>query len=808
MFDTIRFLLVSSLLIISPLFSSPTSRDDTLSKGSSLAVKNPEHILVSSNSVFSAGFYPVGENAYCFGIWFSDPSCPHNCTLVWMANRDIPVNGRRSTLSLLKSGNLVLTDAGKTVVWSTDTSSSSCLSLRLLNSGNLVLVTEEGVIMWQSFSSPTDTLLPSQPLTRDTRLVSSRSQSNFSSGFYKLTFDDDNVLRLIYDGPDLSSVIWPDHSLRSWQVGRSEYNSSRIALFDSLGNFTSSDNLTFYSTDYGDRLQRRLTLDFDGNLRMYSRQDWRSSWVVSWQVFSHSCKIHGTCGPNAVCRYIPSIGRTCSCLPGFKMKNLTDWSLGCEPEISASCAETESTFLQLTRTEMYGYDIQFYLNYTLDMCKELCLRRCDCKGFVFKYVFYNDPDYIPYCFPKSQLLNGFREPSFPGDLYVKVPKASEFSNNWPGDDISLNCPAGVLAKLDRKYEINQGNKPIKFLLWFVSAVGVIELFGIVMVWMFMIRTRQSRAAAANQGYVLAGTRFRQFTYAELKKATRNFREVIGRGASGTVYKGKLEDHRIAAIKRLNEANEGEAEFLAEVNIIGKINHMNLIEMWGYCAEGKHRLLVYEYMEHGSLAANLSSKTLDWKKRYEIVVGTAKGLAYLHEECLEWVLHCDVKPQNILLDSNYQPKVSDFGLSTPLNRGELDNPSFSRIRGTRGYMAPEWLHKQPITSKVDVYSFGVVVLEIIMGKNLAVQAKNADYREEAERRKLLEEIRDKKHAGVTDALVEELVDPDMGSDFDIKKVKTLLRVALDCVKQEKDSRPTMSQVVEMLLYQKEDGLKTK
>ncbi|KAJ4823833.1 hypothetical protein Tsubulata_040671 [Turnera subulata] len=797
-----RLLLVLSTLIISPPFSSSTSHD-TLGEGSRLAVKNPDHVLVSANNVFSAGFYPVGDNAYCFGIWFNDPSCPHNCTLVWMANRDIPVNGRRSTLSLLKTGNLVLTDAGKTVVWSTDTSSSSSLSLRLLNSGNLVLVTEEGVVMWQSFDSPTDTLLPGQLLTRDMRLVSSRSRSNFSSGFYKLTFDDDNVLRLIYDGPDLSSVMWPDHWLRSFQAGRTEYNSSRIAVFDSYGNFTSSDNLTFYSSDYGAIRQRRLTVDFDGNLRMYSRHDWRSSWVVSWQVFAHPCKIHGTCGPNGMCKYIPSIGRTCSCLPGFKMKDLTDWSLGCEPEFNASCAPTDSTFHRLSHTESYGYDIQFYINYTLDMCKELCLQRCDCKGFVFKYIFQNYPDYIPYCLPKSQLLNGYRSPNFRGDLYVKVPKTSEFSNDWPANEIKLDCSAGGVEHLNRKYEKSQGNGSITILLWFVSAVGILEALGMVSVWFFMIRTRQNRVAARSQGYVLAGTGFKRFTYAEMRKATRNFREEIGRGASGIVYKGMLDDHRVAAIKRLDDANEGEAEFLAEISIIGKINHMNLIEMWGYCAEGKHRLLVYEYMEHGSLAANLSSKTLDWKKRYQIVVGAAKGLAYLHEECLEWVLHCDVKPQNILLDSTFQPKVSDFGLSRLLNRGDLDNPSFSRIRGTRGYMAPEWLRKQSITSKVDVYSFGVVVLETVTGKNLAMQVKNADSKEEADRRKLLEEIRDMKYGGVSDALIKQFVDPDMGPDFDITKVKTLLRVALNCVKQDKNSRPTMSQVVQMLLYQKDD-----
>ncbi|KAK8492561.1 hypothetical protein V6N13_054032 [Hibiscus sabdariffa] len=183
-----------------------------------------------------------------------------------------------------------------------------------------------------------------------------------------------------------------------------------------------------------------------------------------------------------------------------------------------------------------------------------------------------------------------------------------------------------------------------------------------------------------------------------------------------VFKATLSDGRFAAIKRLVDAYQGEAEFLAEVNTIGKLNHMNLTTMWGYCAEGKHRLLVYEYMEHGSLAENLSFKALDWKKRFNIAVGTARGLAYLHEECLEWVLHCDIKPHNILIDSNFQPKVSDFGLSWMLNRDDVKHSQVSRIRGTRGYMAPEWVSNFPITSKVDVYSYGAVLLELVTGRS--------------------------------------------------------------------------------------------
>jgi len=231
--------------------------------------------------------------------------------------------------------------------------------------------------------------------------------------------------------------------------------------------------------------------------------------------------------------------------------------------------------------------------------------------------------------------------------------------------------------------------------------------------------------------------------------------------------------------------------------------MNLIDMWGYCVEGKHRLLVYEYMEHGSLAKNLSSNVLDWRKMFEIALGTAKGLAYLHEECLEWVLHCDVKPQNILLDSNYHPKVADFGLSKLQNRGDLNNSSFSRMRGTRGYMAPEWVFNLPITSKVDVYSYGIVVLEMVTGKSTIMGVHTIVAGVEAEHTRLVTWVREAKNreatTTTTTSWIEDIIDPTKEGIWDMGKVKILVEVALQCVEEDKDARPTMSQVVKMLVH---------
>ena len=782
------FFLLLSFVFSFPLSASPIVVISRFSTGTSLFVENPD-ILISPNGDFSAGFYSVGDNANCFAIWFSNSR-----TVVWMANRDNPVNGKHSKLSLFDTGNLILTDATKlnVTVWATNTVSLSSVQLFLNDTGNFFLCDKEGIVLWQSFDFPTDTLLPQQLLTRKTKLVSSRSQTNFSSGFYELSFNNDNLLRFVYNGLDVSDIYW-------FYSGLEDYNNSTL-VFNSLGNLSPSDDFTIMSADYGAMLHRRLTLDYDGNIRLYSWEEERQSWLVSWQAIQRPCIIAGACGANSFCSYVIGYGRKCSCPSGYKMKNRSDWADGCELEVELSCKENESGFLMLSHVDFYSYygnDFGNFLNYTFDQCRDLCLAACDC--IAFEYNFNKEAGYSK-CYPKTRLLNGYRSPELNGDVYLKLPKSYILSHHNPLEEFNLNCSGDGTLQSGK-------NSTEKFLLWFACGVGGLEIISFFLAWFLLIKTQKS-LGVDKQAYDRAAIGFRKFTYTELKKATKSFSEEIGRGAGGIVYKGVLSDNRVAAIKHLNEASQGEGEFLAEVTIIGRINHMNLIEMWGYCTEGKHRLLVYEYMEHGSLADNLSANVLDWEKRFKIIMGTAKGLAYLHEDCLDWILHCDVKPQNILLDSTYQPKVTDFGLSKLQNRSVLKNSSFSKIRGTRGYMAPEWVFNLPITSKVDVYSYGIVVLEMVTGKDPSRSVHAIDDGGVAEHKRLVTWVREKMNkAAANTSLLEEIIDPMLEGKYDISEMKALVQVALQCVEEDKDVRPTMSQVVEMLLRQEKvsDGI---
>ncbi|KAJ1380090.1 Serine/threonine-protein kinase, active site [Sesbania bispinosa] len=417
-------------------------------------------------------------------------------------------------------------------------------------------------------------------------------------------------------------------------------------------------------------------------------------------------------------------------------------------------------------------------------------------GFQYTFAVEEHQDSLFWCYPKTKLLNGHS--ALPATIFVKLPKNIALVDENHMENSSLVCPREAVTQLERSYVKGKENGSVKFMLWFATALGGVELVCFLLVLCFLFKNTSKHLGPDGEGYVLAAaTGFRKFSYSELKQATKGFSQEIGKGAGGIVYKAILSDKQVAAIKRLYDANQGESEFLVEVGIIGRLNHMNLIGMWGYCVEGKQRLLVYEYMENGSLAQNLSSNALDWSKRYNIALGTARGLAYLHEECLEWILHCDIKPQNILLDSDYQPKVADFGLSKLLNRNNLNNSSFSRIRGTRGYMAPEWLYNLPITSKVDVYSYGIVLLEMITGRSPTTGIQITDGTEPQNER-LVTWVREKRRKGSEGASwVEQVVDPALGSNYDMKKLEILATVALECVLEDKDERLSMSQVVERL-----------
>ncbi|KAI6703460.1 hypothetical protein NL676_012596 [Syzygium grande] len=224
-----------------------------------------------------------------------------------------------------------------------------------------------------------------------------------------------------------------------------------------------------------------------------------------------------------------------------------------------------------------------------------------------------------------------------------------------------------------------------------------------------LRSRDSKLLRPVQINQASG--MQTFTYQELQEATDGFKEELGRGAFGAVYKGVLrsEDTNFVAVKMLETRNgASEKEFEREVSAIAQTNHKNSVQLLGFCNEGQHRLLVYEFMSNGTLVDFLfGSSRPSWHKRTEIAYGVARGLSYLHGNCTRHIIHCDIKPRNILLDGSLAAKISDFELAKLLTANQTRTTI--GVRGTRGYLALEWFRNMPISSKVDVYSFGILLV---------------------------------------------------------------------------------------------------
>ncbi|XP_015693931.1 putative receptor protein kinase ZmPK1 [Oryza brachyantha] len=791
---------ISFLLML--LTAAAKDQESSLARGSSFSTQGDTMaILVSPNGDFSCGFYKVATNAFTFSIWFSRSS---EKTVAWTANRDAPVNGAGSRLTFRKDGTFALLDYNGKVVWSTNTTDTRANRAELLDYGNLVVTDPDGQNLWRSFDSPTDTLLPLQPITRNVKLVSASARGLLYSGFYNFLYDSNNVLTLVYNGPDTASIYWPNPSFDNpWKSGRSTYNSRRYGVLDQGGYFVSSDKLKFEASDLGDHVMRRLTLDYDGNLRLYSLNETSGSWSISWMAFSRVCQMHGVCGINSVCNYTPKLH--CSCLRGFEVIEPSDWSKGCKRKENITAIwdkgnrnNTNNTishdfsFRKNTGTDFWGYDIAYKESVPYSYCRNICLAINNCQGFGYRKG-------TGQCYPKYSLFNGKSFPDPYNDNYLKVPKGVSFTKE---SDYRLTHSCGVTEKL--AYPSSQMSEDVssKFAFgYFLSSVLTLLLIEVILiiVGFSVVQKWEKSPEITDEGYMIISSQFRRFSYKELHKATNCFKEELGSGGSGVVYKGVLDDERKVAVKKLNDVIYGEQELKSELSVIGRIYHMNLVRIWGFCVEKTNRLLVSEYIENGSLDRLLFDDhnlfpILKWSQRYNIALGVAKGLAYLHHECLEWIVHCDIKPENILLDKDFEPKIADFGLVKLLKQGTAQ--MLSRVHGTRGYIAPEWTLNLPITGKADVYSYGILLVELVKGSRVSRWV--FDGKEEVELAvKCTVDTLNEKLASEDQSWLLEFIDRRLNGEFNYSQAATVLKIAVLCLEGDRRRRPSMDTVVETL-----------
>ncbi|CAM0902112.1 unnamed protein product [Alopecurus aequalis] len=658
--------------------------------------------------------------------------------VIWSANRNFPV-GREAILSFTGAGELFLHNTDGTLVWSTPTTGASVAGMRLDASGNLVLFDQNNGSVWESFDYPTDTLVIGQSLCAGANLTANTSLTSWTSGQINL-HTMSNGLQFYFGSAAYTQVFQPT----SLGNGRSD-----CYAFDngSLG-FTKQ----IFSLPLARSFQF-MRLEFDGHFRLYEMKE--AAFHVVLDVLSNDiqfCDYPLACGENSVC-----ISGQCCCPSSHYFRLQDEWrpDMGCIPQTNLSCSERRYQQLVPISNISYFSDDGFLslaTSATDADCKQSCLEECSCKVALFQYDGHDGITGSCLHLSQALLLSQTKNSSRRASAFFKIQ-----------------------GTVKRRTKIAIG-----------SAVGSFVLFATA-ISIFTWRKCKKRE---EEDFFLGGIPGvpSRFSYNELKIATRNFSMKLGSGGFGSVFKGKIGKETIA-VKRLEGVDQGKQEFLAEVETIGRIHHNNLVRLIGFCAEKSSRLLVYEYMSNSSLDKWIFHThpvfTLSWKTRRNIIMGIAKGLSYLHEECEQRIAHLDIKPENILLDDRFNAKVSDFGLSKLINRD--DSKIMTRMRGTRGYLAPEWLGSK-ITEKVDIYSFGIVIVEIICGR------RNLDESQPEEQVHLISLLQEKARCGKLFDLVD-TSSTDM--QFHREEVREMMELAVWCLQVDSSKRPLMSTVAKVL-----------
>ncbi|KAJ4751365.1 Leucine-rich repeat protein kinase family protein [Rhynchospora pubera] len=333
------------------------------------------------------------------------------------------------------------------------------------------------------------------------------------------------------------------------------------------------------------------------------------------------------------------------------------------------------------------------------------------------------------------------------------------------------------------------------------AAGVLLLVLICLCILIMRKKRSTRLAEDGQSFALWNPKSsgsipqlkgaRMFTFEEIKKCTNNFAEMneVGGGGYGKVYRGTLGNGQLVAVKRAQEgSSQGSHEFRTEIELLQRVHHKNLVSLVGFCFEKGEQMLIYEYVPNGTLKDSLSGKSgvhLDWRRRLRVALGAAKGIAYLHELADPPIVHRDIKSSNVLLDENLNAKVSDFGLSKSLGADGKGHIT-TQVKGTMGYLDPEYYMTQQLTDKSDVYSFGVLLLELITGKK---PLKRGRY--------IVREVKALLDPSNDLSNLKTLLDPSLGLTTSVGGFEQYINLALRCVDENSADRPTMSEVVNWL-----------
>ncbi|KAJ8637963.1 hypothetical protein MRB53_012230 [Persea americana] len=692
------------ILLVASFHGSPAQNSTrTIHAGSRLTANSQNtSSWPSPLGDFAFGFYNLSEDRFLVGIWFD--KIPEK-TLAWSFNRNQPV-GLGSYLELTFSGGLLLKDSLGNETYIND-GSLFATSANMQDDGNFVLINSDGRDIWQSFDSPTDTLLPGQILRKNQTLISNANGTiDFSEGRFNLEMQfDGNLLLNAFQYKD--PAYW--HTGTQGDNGFLQFNATNMLMFvyntstPNYHNLTDAGKLPTPLYDY----YHRATLNDVGNFQQFyykkaanRTQVGQSSWSLAWQAILQPCTVNGLCGEYGYCILDANKKPSCLCPPNFTLLDPNNPFKGCYPDFAPQRCGKDSSRRNFTVKVIEGLD---YTNNVFadlselkhsdrESCRKAVMDDCSCMAAVFQV-----PERT--CLKKRMpLLNGKGGTSAEGRIaFIKVATT---------DDTALPSPDRNKDPSSR--DLAAGSIITGSVLIFIFAAGAIYCHlasrpcGLI---------KPSSITSAKEINLTA------FKFSELQEATGGFSRRLGRGAFGTVYSGTLlsEDSQIGiAVKKLEKVMEqGEKEFLTELKVIGRTHHKNLVRLLGYCNEASHRLLVYELMEKGSLYSYLfgDGERPNWGHRVEIAMGIARGLLYLHEECETQIIHCDIKPQNVLIDDHYNAKIADFGLAKLLMKDQTRTST--NARGTAGAMVPgntlEAFSAQVESARVQAYRASTAAL---------------------------------------------------------------------------------------------------
>ncbi|XP_058729576.1 G-type lectin S-receptor-like serine/threonine-protein kinase At4g03230 isoform X2 [Vicia villosa] len=805
---------------------------DTLSAGKNIT---GDETIVSSRKVFELGFFTPSINGggleSFLGIWYhiQDRSReqPQKPTVVWVANRDKPIAfNATGVFKIAEDGNLVVEDTSgnNNTYWSSNfkskvkfssNSSPKNKTMKLLDSGNLVLYDDENMVvkLWESFENPTDTFLPGMKMDRNLKLTSWKGDDDPGSGNFSFKMERIGDTRFVIMNRD--QIYWEseEYGTLNFQVNNHESEDISSVVYSLLTNLS----LPILNNT-------RLLLNSTGVIQWVDNSLQGES-LVRWKQPNTKCLTYNVCGNFASCN---DNDKVCKCLPGFNTDLLTDSSLpdkaGCTRRKSAPCTTNDTVFLNLNMIKTGRPDIKFAVEYE-ESCKNKCLEMCpQCQAY----------SYAPLPTDRRRTFN-------PSNCWIwthNLTTLKEDYTNWdPNRRLIVLVDKSDIATTPRTCE-PCGSNPVPYPLSTGPNCGDPTYFNFrcnpSMGQLSFTNDTTSNNISVNYRVIRVAPSSKTFT---IYNEDNTFNQYCGEGSQ---YKGSL---KISPPFRISSDNlcyeqvviswnppseepicDNSADChgwnhstcskgnrcLCNANYYWSGESLNCTEMLKSSTGGKSKssfylilglvltgtvtlacIIVFAYACRRRIAHMIKkdptkSVILDWQMRFDIVLGIARGLLYLHQDSRLRVIHRDLKTSNILLDEDMQPKISDFGLARIFG-GKETEASTERVVGTYGYMSPEYALDGYFSTKSDVFSFGVVLLEIISGK------RNTGFYRSKEISSLLGYAwrlwREEK--------LQDLIDPSLHDSYNENQFLRCSQIGLSCVQDEPDDRPHMSNVVTML-----------